>query len=93
MSSASASQRRFSSAPVDLPTARFRNHPERSLSRSLPSRSHADPLGAGERELAAIHITAHGAPGRIDFTAGGWSAETLAENADDLAQLRTGGHF
>ena len=34
---------------------------------------------AGEHDLAAIHVIAHGAPGRIDFTAGEWSAETVAE--------------
>ena len=42
---------------------------------------------AGECQLAAIHIIAHGAPGRVDFTAGTWSAETLAEDADDLTVL------
>ena len=42
---------------------------------------------AGERHLAAIHIVAHGAPGRVDFTAGAWSAATRAEDADDLAAI------
>ena len=42
---------------------------------------------ADERGLAAIHIIAHGAPGRVNFTAGEWSAETLAEEAEDLAAI------
>jgi hypothetical protein len=42
---------------------------------------------AGEHGLAAIHVVAHGAPGRVDFTAGHWSAETLADDADDLAAI------
>jgi hypothetical protein len=31
--------------------------------------------------LDAIHIVAHGAPGRLCFTAGEWSAETLGRDA------------
>jgi hypothetical protein len=42
---------------------------------------------AGERDLAAIHIIAHGAPGRVDFAAGQWSAETLADDAEDLTAI------
>jgi hypothetical protein len=42
---------------------------------------------AGERDLAAIHIIAHGASARVDFTAGQWSAETVADEADDLAAI------
>jgi hypothetical protein len=42
---------------------------------------------AGDRGLAAIHIIAHGSPGRVDFTAGNWSADTLADDAEDLAAI------
>jgi hypothetical protein len=42
---------------------------------------------AGERDLAAIHIIAHGAPGRVDLTADQWSADTLADDAEDLAAI------
>ena len=42
---------------------------------------------AGERDLAAIHIIAHGAPGHVNFTAGDWSAETVADDAADLAVI------
>src|SRR5437868_11618593 len=33
---------------------------------------------AGHRDLAAIHVMAHGAPGRVLFSAGEWSSSTLA---------------
>jgi len=50
---------------------------------------------ADRRDLGAIHIIAHGAPGQIGFAAGAWSAETLDEESYDLAAigqaLRPGG--
>src|SRR5437016_14022088 len=39
------------------------------------------------RDLAAVHIIAHGAPGRVGFAAGDWSLETLARDAGDLAAM------
>src|SRR5216683_3143642 len=42
---------------------------------------------ACRRDLAAIHVIAHGAPGRVNFSAGRWSADTLASAADDLAAI------
>ena len=42
---------------------------------------------AGHRGLDSVHVIAHGAPGHINFTAGGWSAETLADDAEDLAAI------
>src|SRR5439155_2185466 len=42
---------------------------------------------AGRRDLAAVHIIAHGAPGRVGFAAGEWSLETLARDAGDLAAI------
>jgi len=42
---------------------------------------------AGRSGLAAVHVMAHGAPGRVAFTAGEWSAQTLARDARDLAAI------
>jgi len=42
---------------------------------------------AGRRDLAAVHIMAHGAPGRVSFTAGDWAADTLEAEADDFAAI------
>ncbi|WP_246682684.1 DUF4347 domain-containing protein [Mesorhizobium sp. B3-2-1] len=41
----------------------------------------------GRDGLDAMHIIAHGAPGRVCFAAGEWSAETLDDDADDLAAI------
>src|SRR5690348_15866953 len=35
----------------------------------------------GREWLDAVHVIAHGAPGRVIFAAGAWSAETLEEAA------------
>ncbi|WP_195174775.1 DUF4347 domain-containing protein [Mesorhizobium sp. INR15] len=37
--------------------------------------------------LQAIHVIAHGAPGRVAFASGDWSSETLANEASDLATI------
>ena len=42
---------------------------------------------AGERDLDAVHVIAHGAPGRVSFAAGDWSAATLEDEAEDLAAI------
>ena len=55
-----------------------------------PARPAAHQIAAAlaeERDLAAIHIIAHGAPGRVNFTAGDWSAATLEEETEDLATI------
>ncbi|MBZ9705580.1 DUF4347 domain-containing protein [Mesorhizobium sp. ESP7-2] len=41
----------------------------------------------GRDELDAMHIIAHGAPGRVSFAAGEWSAQTLEGDAEDLAAI------
>ena len=41
----------------------------------------------GCRDLDAVHVIAHGAPGHVDFAAGKWSAATMADNAEDLAAI------
>jgi hypothetical protein len=42
---------------------------------------------AGPRGLAIVHVMAHGAPGRMRFTASGWSVETLAQEAEIFAVI------
>jgi hypothetical protein len=42
---------------------------------------------AGRHGLDAVHVIAHGAPGRVSFAAGDWSAATLEEEAADLAAI------
>src|SRR3954452_4384283 len=46
----------------------------------------ADAL-SGIDGLRAIHIIAHGAPGEIAFSAGGFTLETVLRHSDDLAQI------
>lgn len=41
----------------------------------------------GRDGLDAVHIIAHGAPGRVNFAAGEWSAETLDDDELDLAVI------
>jgi hypothetical protein len=42
---------------------------------------------AEERDLAAIHIIAHGTSGQVCFTSGGWSVETLPADVEHLAAI------
>lgn len=42
---------------------------------------------AGVDGLDAVHVIAHGAPGRVSFAAGEWSAETLHGDELDLAAI------
>ena len=37
--------------------------------------------------LDAVHVIAHGAPGRVGFSAGDWSAASLASDAQDLVAI------
>ncbi|MER8856014.1 DUF4347 domain-containing protein [Mesorhizobium australicum] len=53
---------------------------------SPPARQMALAL-AGVDDLDAVHIIAHGAPGRVSFTAGEWTARTLEHDADHLATI------
>ncbi|QKC78798.1 DUF4347 domain-containing protein [Mesorhizobium erdmanii] len=41
----------------------------------------------GRDDLDAVHVIAHGAPGRVSFAAGEWSARTLDDDAVDLAAI------
>src|SRR5215475_11846017 len=42
---------------------------------------------AERRDLDAVHVMAHGAPGEVRFAAGTWSAETLAAEAGELSVI------
>jgi hypothetical protein len=55
-----------------------------------PTRPAARQIAAaleGRRGLDAVHVIAHGAPGRVIFAAGDWSEARLAEEAGDLAAI------
>ncbi|WP_181177956.1 DUF4347 domain-containing protein [Mesorhizobium sp. B2-3-15] len=41
----------------------------------------------GRQSLDAVHVIAHGAPGRVSFAAGEWSAGTLGHDELDLATI------
>ena len=41
----------------------------------------------GRRDLDAVHVMAHGAPGRVRFAAGEWSATTLGQDAEDFPAI------
>jgi Domain of unknown function (DUF4347) len=41
----------------------------------------------GVRGLDAVHVIAHGAPGRVNFAAGPWSIETVENEPDDFAAI------
>src|SRR4051794_20841297 len=42
---------------------------------------------AGAAGLEAIHIVAHGAPGRVCFANGEWSAESIGRHSIELAAI------
>ena len=41
----------------------------------------------GRYGLSAVHIIAHGAPGRVNFASGDWSATTLEDEAENFAAI------
>ena len=41
----------------------------------------------GRQDLRAVHVIAHGAPGKVSFAAGDWSAQTLEEGAADFVAI------
>ena len=46
----------------------------------------ADAL-ADRRGLAAVHIMAHGSPGRVSFAAGDWTAVTVTDDSGELSAI------
>ena len=57
------------------------------LDRSRPAAGQIAAALAGRRGLAAVHIIAHGAPGRVSFAAGDWSPETFNDKSADFAAI------
>jgi hypothetical protein len=57
------------------------------LDRVRPAARQMATALSGRHGLDAVHVIAHGAPGRVNFAAGEWSAETLAEETADLAAI------
>jgi hypothetical protein len=51
-----------------------------------PARQIADAL-ADRRGLAAVHIMAHGSPGRVSFAAGDWTAVTVTDDSGELSAI------
>jgi hypothetical protein len=52
-----------------------------------PAAHQIEAAVASRHGLDAVHIIAHGAPGRVSFAAGDWSAATLEEEAEDFAAI------
>jgi len=57
------------------------------LDAATPAASQMARALAGHQALAAIHVFAHGVPGRVDFTAGPLSADNLDEHTAALAAI------
>jgi hypothetical protein len=41
----------------------------------------------GLTDIDAVHVIAHGSPGRVHFAGGSWSVGTLKDAADDFAAI------
>jgi hypothetical protein len=54
------------------------------LDRRWPAARQMAAALEGRKELDAVHVIAHGAPGRVCFAGGDWSAETLETEAEDF---------
>src|SRR6202521_3038256 len=57
------------------------------LDRTRPAARQIAASLEGRRGLDSVHVIAHGAPGRVSFAAGDWSAASLEEEAEDLAAI------
>jgi hypothetical protein len=57
------------------------------LDAAIPAARQIATALAGREGLGAVHVIAHGAPGRVSFAAGDWSSETLLRDADDLSAI------
>jgi hypothetical protein len=42
---------------------------------------------AGREALEAVHVVAHGAPGRVSFGSDDWTVDSLEDQAEDLASI------
>ena len=41
----------------------------------------------GRIGLEAVHVVAHGSPGRVELSGGAWTRESLADQADDFSRI------
>ena len=57
------------------------------LDQSRPAADQIAAALAGRRGLAAVHIIAHGAPGRVSFAAGDWLPQTFNDKSADFAAI------
>ena len=57
------------------------------LAPDRPAASQMAEVLAWRREFIALHVIAHGEPGRVHFAAGDWSAETLEEEAASFSMI------
>jgi hypothetical protein len=57
------------------------------LDRTRPAARQMASALADRANLGTVHVIAHGAPGRVSFAAGEWSAETLEDAAEDFAAI------
>jgi hypothetical protein len=74
----------------DVPTILQGLRPEVEVVFLDPRHPAARQISAALRErenLDAVHVIAHGSPGRVSFAAGEWSSETLERDAADLASI------
>src|SRR5258708_1880598 len=55
------------------------------LDAAMPAARQIATALAGRKDLGAVHVIAHGAPGRVSFAAGDWSTDTLPRDAGDLS--------
>ena len=57
------------------------------LDREVPAARQIAAALDGVHDLDAIHVIAHGAPGRVNFSAGDWSLAMLDDEAKNLAAI------
>src|SRR5580700_3722885 len=57
------------------------------LGRNVPAARQIAMAVSERSDVAAIHVLAHGAPGRVSFSAGEWTAASLAADVEDLAAI------
>ena len=57
------------------------------LDRTRPAARQIAAALEDRQALGAVHVIAHGAPGRVSFAAGDWSAATFEDEAEDFAQI------
>ena len=57
----------------------------RVLEPTTPAAQQIAAALADRRDLAAVHLIAHGAPGRVNFASGEWSIAALDDEAESFA--------